>query len=71
MTNLIHNLSLLNNTRLEYNSDKDELYIWIYHDKNFNNGTYHKFVIKSWDLYLCTIRNGEFIEERIKWKQLV
>lgn len=71
MTKLIHNLSLLNNTRLEYNSDEDELYIWIYHDKDFNNGTYYKFVIKSWNLYLCTIRNGEFIEERIKWKQLV
>ena len=69
MTNLIHNLSLLNNTRLEYNSDKDELYIWVYHDKNYKNGTFYCIYPDNL-LTLCTVRNGEYNEEVIKWKQL-
>ena len=69
MKSLIHDMTLLNNTRLEINIEQKTRIIWIYHDKNYKNGTFYCIYPDNL-LTLCTIRNGEYEEEIIKWKQL-
>lgn len=61
-----HNLFLLNNTRIEYNSNTGYVYIWVYHDKNYKNGTFYQITDKG-VLSLCTIRENSFDEEIISW----
>lgn len=65
---LFHDMKLLNNTRIEYNSETNCTYIWVYHDKNYQNGTFYCIDDKG-ILSLCTIREGEFVEEIIYWKE--
>lgn len=61
-----YNLFLLNNTRIEYNSITNDIIIWIYHDKNYKNGTYYR-IDNNKNLYLCTTRADSFEEEQILW----
>ena len=66
---LFHDMKLLNNTRIEYYSITNCIHIWVYHDKNYKNGTFYCIYPNNL-LTLCTVRNGEYEEEVIKWKQL-
>lgn len=61
-----HDLSLLNNTRIQIN-ETNTIYIWVYHDKDYKNGTFY-CIYPDHFMSLCTIRNGEYVEEMIKWK---
>lgn len=65
-----HDMTLLNNTRIEYNSETKQYFIWVYHDKNYQNGTFYCLYPDNL-LTLCTVRNGEFVEEIIKWQNIL
>lgn len=69
MTKFIHDMTLLNNTRIEVDTRTDNILIWVYHDKEYKNGTFY-CIYPGKSLTLCTVRNGEYVEEVIKWKQL-
>lgn len=66
----IHDLNLLNNTRFCYNSDTNEIILWIFHDKLYKNGTFYVFNCKNNKLSLVTIRAGEYIEQEITMKEI-
>lgn len=66
---LKHDLNLLNNTRFCYNSNTKESILWIYHDKNYKNGTFYLFNYKTEKLFLITVRNCEYIEQEIQLKE--
>ena len=66
---LKHDLNLLNNTRFCYNPNTKECILWIYHDKNYKNGTFYLFNCKTEKLFLITVRNCEYIEQEITLKE--
>ena len=43
----IHDLNLLNNISFCYNSDTNEIILWIFHDKLYKNGTFYVFNCKN------------------------
>lgn len=67
---LIHNLNLLNNIRFCYKSDTNEIILWIFHDKNYKNGTFYAFNCNNNKLSLVTIRADEYIEQEISMKEI-
>lgn len=66
----IHDLNLLNNTKFCYNSDTNEIILWIFHDKLYKNGTFYVFNCKNNKLSLVTIRANEYIEQEITMKEI-